>query len=62
MIAGVMSQDRNLQLQCTSQFRKLLSIERSPPIEEVIQSGVVPRFVEFLMGEDFQQLQVSRVD
>ncbi|KAL5700296.1 hypothetical protein ACHQM5_025756 [Ranunculus cassubicifolius] len=57
MIAGVMSQDRNLQLECTSQFRKLLSIERSPPIEEVIQSGVVPRFVEFLMGEDFQQLQ-----
>lgn len=32
--------------------------ERSPPIEEVIQSGVVPRFVEFLMREDFPQLQV----
>jgi len=32
--------------------------ERSPPIEEVIQAGVVPRFVEFLMREDFPQLQV----
>ena len=32
--------------------------ERSPPIEEVIQSGVVPRFVEFLVREDFPQLQV----
>lgn len=34
------------------------SIERSPPIEEVIQAGVVPRFVEFLVREDFPQLQV----
>jgi hypothetical protein len=32
--------------------------ERSPPIEEVIQAGVVPRFIEFLMREDFPQLQV----
>ncbi|KAG5056048.1 hypothetical protein JHK85_008558 [Glycine max] len=31
--------------------------ERSPPIEEVIQAGVVPRFVDFLMREDFPQLQ-----
>ncbi|KAF4359266.1 hypothetical protein CsatB_030520 [Cannabis sativa] len=59
MVAGVWSDsdDGNLQLESTTQFRKLLSIERSPPIEEVIQSGVVPRFVEFLMREDFPQLQ-----
>jgi len=36
----------------------LLLAERSPPIEEVIQAGVVPRFVEFLVREDFPQLQV----
>ncbi|XP_052189538.1 importin subunit alpha-2-like [Diospyros lotus] len=57
MVAGVWSNDSNLQLEATTQFRKLLSIERSPPIEEVIQSGVVPHFVEFLMREDFPQLQ-----
>ncbi|CAI9291944.1 unnamed protein product [Lactuca saligna] len=57
MVAGVYSNDGNMQLEATTQFRKLLSIERSPPIEEVIQSGVVPRFVEFLMREDFPQLQ-----
>ncbi|KAI7729638.1 hypothetical protein M8C21_005076, partial [Ambrosia artemisiifolia] len=57
MVAGVYSNDNNLQLEATTQFRKLLSIERSPPIEEVIQSGVVPRFVEFLMREDYPQLQ-----
>ncbi|KAI3738623.1 hypothetical protein L2E82_28660 [Cichorium intybus] len=57
MVAGVYSNDNNMQLEATTQFRKLLSIERSPPIEEVIQSGVVPCFVEFLMREDFPQLQ-----
>lgn len=33
-------------------------LERSPPIEEVIKAGVVPRFVEFLSRHDLPQLQV----
>ncbi|XP_075640247.1 uncharacterized protein LOC142611993 [Castanea sativa] len=45
-VSGVWSTDSNLQLEATTQFQKLFSIERSPPIEEVIQSGVVPRFAE----------------
>ncbi|GAB2217814.1 hypothetical protein Droror1_Dr00001026 [Drosera rotundifolia] len=57
MVAGVYSDNGQSQLEATTQFRKLLSIERSPPIEEVIQAGVVPRFVEFLVREDFPQLQ-----
>ncbi|CAN6575766.1 hypothetical protein ACFX13_010451 [Malus domestica] len=57
MVAGVWGDEGTMQLEATTQFRKLLSIERSPPIEEVIQAGVVPRFVEFLMREDFPQLQ-----
>ncbi|XP_031103474.1 importin subunit alpha-2-like isoform X2 [Ipomoea triloba] len=57
MVAGVWSDDGNLQLDATTQFRKLLSIERSPPIDEVIQAGVVPRFVQFLARDDFPQLQ-----
>jgi hypothetical protein len=58
MIAGVWSDDKNIQFEGTTHFRKLLSIERSPPINEVIQSGVVPRFIEFLARDDFPQLQV----
>eukprot|EP01018_Ginkgo_biloba_P028169 Gb_21890 [translate_table: standard] len=57
MVVGVWSDDPSLQLEATTQFRKLLSIERSPPIEEVIDAGVVPRFVEFLTRQDFPQLQ-----
>ncbi|KAH9754200.1 Importin subunit alpha-2 [Citrus sinensis] len=57
MVAGVWSDDNNLQLEATTQFRKVISNERSPQIEEVIQSGVVPRIVEFLMREDYPQIQ-----
>ncbi|XP_041993750.1 importin subunit alpha-like [Salvia splendens] len=57
LIDGVWSDDGPRQLESTTQFRKLLSIERNPPIEEVIQSGVVPRFVEFLARDDYPQLQ-----
>merc|ERR1719473_1118435 len=57
MIAGVNTEDRALQLEATTRFRKLLSIERSPPIQEVISAGVVPRFVQFLRFADDPQLQ-----
>ncbi|KAL3538295.1 hypothetical protein ACH5RR_001661 [Cinchona calisaya] len=57
MVQGVWSDDPTAQVEATTQFRKLLSIERSPPIDEVIRSGVVPRFVEFLGRNDLPQLQ-----
>lgn len=57
MVNKIWSMDSNMQLEATTQFRKLLSKGRTPPIEEVIQSGVVPRFVEFLVRADIPQLQ-----
>ncbi|AES92574.1 hypothetical protein MtrunA17_Chr4g0074371 [Medicago truncatula] len=57
MVANIWSDDNSQQLEATTEFRKRLSIERYPPIDEVIQSGVVPRFVQFLYREDFPQLQ-----
>lgn len=53
-----MSGDPAQHLECTTQFRKLLSIERNPPIQAVIDTRIVPRFVEFLGCDDNPALQV----
>jgi HEAT repeat protein len=57
MVHGVMGEDPAVQTECTTQFRRLLSIEKNPPIQQVIESGVVPRFVEFLQRDDNPALQ-----
>uniref|UniRef100_A0A7S0I2R3 Importin subunit alpha n=1 Tax=Hanusia phi TaxID=3032 RepID=A0A7S0I2R3_9CRYP len=49
--------DESVQEQATREFRKLLSIERNPPIQQVIDAGVVPRFVEFLSNWQSPNLQ-----
>lgn len=57
LVDAVMSNDPTRQVDATTQFRKLLSIERNPPIQEVINAGVVPRFVQFLTFSQTPQLQ-----
>ncbi|KAK1385089.1 Importin subunit alpha [Heracleum sosnowskyi] len=57
LVTGVWSDDENVRLEATTQFRKILSIERNPPIQEIVVSGVVPRFIEFLGRDEFPQLQ-----
>ena len=48
LISGVYSNNLDDQVSATGKFRKILSKERNPPIDDVIACGVVPRFVEFL--------------
>mmetsp|Transcript_46533 Transcript_46533/g.148517 ORF Transcript_46533/g.148517 Transcript_46533/m.148517 type:complete len:544 (+) Transcript_46533:55-1686(+) len=51
------SDDPDAVFNATQQFRKLLSIEQNPPIQEVINAGIVPRFVQLLKEVSRPNLQ-----
>lgn len=57
MIQMLYSDKESDQLEATQKFRKLLSRDPNPPIEEVIQKGIVPRFVTFLRNNTNATLQ-----
>jgi len=54
---GIQCSDPHKQLQATQSARKILSRERNPPIDVMINLGILPRLVEFLAHADAPSLQ-----
>lgn len=48
IVTAMKSSDETKQLQATQTCRKLLSREKQPPIDTMINRGIVPRCVELL--------------
>ena len=57
MMRMMKSTDVNAQVAALRGFRRLLSVERDPPVQHCIDCGAVPMFVEFLQRNDSVQLQ-----
>ncbi|GJR36948.1 retrotransposon protein, putative, ty1-copia subclass [Tanacetum coccineum] len=56
------SNDNSMQLEAAIEFSKVLRTGvQNPPVEKVAYMGVIPRFVEFLMRDDFPELQLQAV-
>lgn len=57
IIKGIQSNEPTTQFNATQQCRKLLSRERQPPIDDIINAGVVPRLVQYLEYNNNPDLQ-----
>eukprot|EP01038_Epipyxis_sp_PR26KG_P012354 gene12354-16568_t len=57
LMRGLVSDDINHQIHCLRGFRRLLSIEKNPPVQQCIDCGAIPYLVAFLQRHDNHELQ-----
>eukprot|EP00937_MAST-01D_sp_MAST-1D-sp2_P002669 g2669.t1 len=51
LVAALNATDAAMQTEGARGFRKMLSVEHNPPVQEVIDCGVLPRLISFLCPE-----------
>ena len=56
MLQNLRSEDIEIQIVSMRGFRRLLSAEKNPPVQQCIDCGVIPIFVEFLQRYDSRDL------
>merc|ERR1719510_2692467 len=57
ILAGINSQNTQLQYDKVMQIRKMLSIEMNPPIQPIIDANIVPKLMKFLQCDESPGLQ-----
>ncbi|XP_060138796.1 importin subunit alpha-8 isoform X3 [Zootoca vivipara] len=59
IVKALKSDDQHLHLKATMSIRKLLSQHKNPPIDQVVEAGVIPKLVDFLYHHDAPSLQLE---
>jgi len=57
IVSKLHSEDAVQHLEAVTEFRKLLSIEKNPPIQKIIDTGIVPRLVQMLTFQQNETVQ-----
>mmetsp|Transcript_60707 Transcript_60707/g.180001 ORF Transcript_60707/g.180001 Transcript_60707/m.180001 type:complete len:553 (-) Transcript_60707:202-1860(-) len=57
LFPGLSSPDDDTVLKSMEGFRRMLTVDESPPVEEVISSGALPHFVRLLSRHDKPRIQ-----
>ncbi|XP_075036018.1 importin subunit alpha-8 isoform X2 [Mixophyes fleayi] len=57
IVQGINSGNPDLELKCAQAARKMLSRERNPPLNDIIEAGLIPKLVDFLSYHDNSTLQ-----
>ncbi|XP_072205255.1 importin subunit alpha-8 [Excalfactoria chinensis] len=57
IVEAVNGSDTSLQLKATQAARRILSRQKDPPLNQIVDLGIIPRLVEFLTRSDCAALQ-----